>query len=183
MNIEKLNPWNWFKHESGVVDQSHQIPVSRRDAELPSVVDSGLYPMMKFHQDIDRMFDDVFSRAGLPSLRTSFGTFPQKEGNLRQEFTPNIDVSGDKSTYQVVLDVPGMNDKDLSIDVSGNVLTIRGQKEEKSEHEDKQFYRVERSYGSFQRTLSLPDDADASDIHAALKNGVLELSKIGRAHV
>ncbi len=68
-----------------------------------------------------------------------------------------------------------MSESDLSIEVKDDMLVIKGQKEAHSENKDKQFYRVERSYGSFQRTLSLPDDANADEINAELDKGVLRL--------
>ena len=69
-----------------------------------------------------------------------------------------------------------MSESDLTIEVKNDVLTIGGHKEDKTEKRDKHYYRVERSSGSFQRTLSLPDDANAEEISADLKNGVLKLS-------
>lgn len=90
-------------------------------------------------------------------------------------YWPQIDVSGDDNRYEIELDVPDLSESDISIDVHDDVLTIKGQKEQRSENKDKHFYRVERSYGSFQRTLSLPDDANADEIKAELKKGVLRL--------
>ena len=72
--------------------------------------------------------------------------------------------------------MPGLTEDDLSIEVKGDMLVITGEKEEKNEQTDKQFYRVERSYGVFQRTLSLPADTMSEDIHAQLKDGVLTLA-------
>ena len=91
-------------------------------------------------------------------------------------YRPQVDVSGDEKQYEITLDVPGLSEGDLAIEVKGDVLTVRGEKEEKHEQKDKQFYRVERSYGSFLRTLSLPGDANADDILARLKDGVLTLT-------
>ena len=71
--------------------------------------------------------------------------------------------------------MPGLSESDISIDVSNDVLTIRGSKEEKAEQNEKHVYRMERRYGSFQRTLSLPSDANTDDITAQLKDGVLNL--------
>lgn len=179
MDLQKLNPWNWFKHEDSDADQGAQIPVQKDKASrsLPSTTNPGWqrdqHPVLQLHQQIDRLFDDVFSAFGMPSLNSAF---PRQAGSPMTPsgtYRPQVDVSGDEKQYDITLDVPGLSEGDLAIEVKGDVLTVRGEKEEKHEQKDKQFYRVERSYGSFQRTLSLPADANADDIQANLKDGVL----------
>lgn len=127
------------------------------------------------HEDTERalsgqMFDKVFSNYGLPSL---FGN-SNPVGNAF--FRPQVDVSASEKDYEIVLDVPGMKEDELAIEVQGESLVIRGEKREDKETKDKHFYRVERSYGTFQRTLALPDDANAEEISAKLKDGVLTLN-------
>ena len=182
MDLQKLNPWNWFKHEDSAANQGAQIPVRRTDASrsVPSTTtpdwQRNQHPVLQLHQQIDRLFEDVFSAFGMPSLNSSL---PQQAGSAMTPsgiYRPQVDVSGDETQYEINLDVPGLSEDDLSIEVKGDVLTIRGAKEEKHEQKDKQFYRMERSYGSFQRTLSLPGDANADDIQAKLKDGVLTLT-------
>ena len=183
MNLEKLNPWNWFKHESNESDRQTPVPVTRSDSEnLP--VTSNLNSLLSLQRDIERLFTDAFASIGSPSLFRS--GFPRTGGSgnvfgnafetTLGAFNPKIDISGEDKAYEVVLDVPGMKQEDISIELKGDLLVIKGQKEEKSENKEKQFYRVERSYGSFQRTLSLPEDANAEDISANLKDGVLKLT-------
>lgn len=178
MNLQKLNPWNWFKHEDNDIERGAQIPVQREEASLssPSLRQRDQHPVLQLHQQIDRLFDDVFSAFGVPSVK---GVLDKRTGagvGITGTYRPQVDVSGNEKQYEVALDVPGLSDNDLSIEVNGDVLTISGQKEERNEQKDKQFYRVERSYGAFQRTLSLPADADASAIQANLKEGVLTLT-------
>lgn len=168
MDLEKLKPWNWFKHEQGETGGS-QIPVSReRAGQLPR---GGGESLMSLHRDMDRWFDEAFRSFGMPGLEG--GTF----GDMKMPglFSPKLDIAGDANCYEISLDVPGMNESDLSLEVRDDVLTIKGQKEERSENKDKHYYRVERSYGSFQRTLALPDDANADEIRANLEKGVLKL--------
>lgn len=174
MNLEKLKPWNWFKHEDEHSSNASSIPVTRQQANHLPAQSTGSQSLLDFHREVDRLFDNVFANVGLPSLRSglSLGT-PLSASRLYQ---PQLDIAGDNQHYEIVLDVPGLSESDLSIDISGDVLTIRGQKEESHEKKDKQFYRVERHYGSFQRTLSLPDDADVGGIQANLKEGVLTLT-------
>ena len=171
MNLEKLKPWNWFKHEENQ-PRGGQLPVTRRDASRPDV---GPGSLAGLHRELDRWIDDRFRAFGLPSMGglfdaesglPSFGGFDQ----------PRIDVSGDANAYQVSLDVPGVKESDLTLEVSGDMLTIRGQTESRDENQDRHYYRIERRYGAFQRTLSLPDDADADEIEARLDKGVLRLT-------
>jgi len=176
LDLQKFKPWNWFKHEEGG-NGGHQIPVSRERVE-------GLPPgrggsLMSLHRDMDRWFDDAFKSFGMPALKM------QNEGAARlpEFYRPQIDISGDANSYQISLEVPGLTESDMSLEVKGDVLVIKGQKEESSETKDKHYYRVERSYGSFQRTLALPDDADADEIKANLDKGVLKLEIPRRAGV
>ena len=173
MNLEKLNPWNWFKHEEGAAG-SAQVPVTQGDSGSMSGV-SGPSSLLRLHHNMDRWFDDAFSSFGMPSTTSSLLSRTMPEMSAEKLFRPQIDVSGDNNQYEIALDVPDMSESDLSIKVKDDMLVIKGQKEAHSENKDKQFYRVERSYGSFQRTLSLPDDANADEIKAELDKGVLRL--------
>jgi HSP20 family protein len=178
MNLEKLNPWNWFKHEDNEAKQSAQIPVHREDAVpmAPALWRQGQHPMLQMHQQIDRLFDDVFSAFGLPYPTPSSASPPLPGAGMIGGYRPQIDVSGDEHQYEITLDVPGLSQEDLSIEVKGDVLVIQGQKQERNEQKEKKFYRVERSYGAFQRTLSLPVDSNVDAIDASLKGGVLTLA-------
>ncbi len=181
MNLEKIKPWNWFKHEDVHPHTSAQVPVARQDTK-PSPMPAGANSLMRLHREVDRLFDDTFSAFGFPSLRMSSpGRDWLRESFQESDYRPLIDVSGNDNGYEVTLDVPGMSESDLAIEVNGDVLTISGQKEESNESKDRQYYRMERSYGAFQRTLALPDDADSSDIRARLHDGVLTLDIPRRA--
>ena len=167
MKLEKLNPWNWFKHEENS-DSNSAIPVTRDQSAASPGSLSSAGSLLGLHREMDRLFNEAFRSFGLPSQNST-------DGLVAPLYRPQIDVSGDDNRYEIALDVPDMSESDISIDVRDDVLTIKGQKEQRSENKDKHFYRVERSYGSFQRTLSLPDDADADKIRAELNKGVLRL--------
>jgi HSP20 family protein len=74
------------------------------------------------------------------------------------------------------VEVPGVDEKDIELTIADGTLLIRGEKRYEKEDHDKQYHRVERSYGAFQRMLSLPTDADESKIAAKFKNGVLTVT-------
>ena len=78
--------------------------------------------------------------------------------------------------YAISVEVPGVDEKDVKIELANNTLTIGGEKKQEKEEKEKNFYRVERSYGSFQRVLSLPEDADQEKIQATFKKGVLRIT-------
>lgn len=178
MNLQKLNPWNWFKHEESGKGGDHQIPVTRAEAGVVAAPASYPIALSRLHREMDQLFDDVFNGFGMPSIQSGFASPPAylQSAGATNGYWPLIDVSGDEKSYEIALDVPGLSEADLSIELKGDALIIKGEKEESSEHKDKQFYRVERSYGSFQRTLSLPDDADSDAIKASLNKGVLSLT-------
>lgn len=73
-------------------------------------------------------------------------------------------------------EVPGVDEKDVKVEIANDTLTIRGEKTQEKEEKDKNHYRMERSYGSSQRMLSLPEDADQKGVSATFKNGVLTVA-------
>ncbi len=178
MKLERLNPWNWFKHEDHHVGSENQVPVARTDA-LGNMALQPLDSFMQIHREMDRLFDDAIRSFGLPGIGRRFQESFRPLADLREAsdvFRPNTDVSGDDHKYEISLDLPGLKQEDISIELQDRMLVIKGEKESKEEDTDKKFYRVERHYGSFQRTLALPDDAAAEDITAAMKDGVLTVS-------
>ncbi len=171
MNLEKLKPWNWFRHEQRGRNGVEQVPVKRDEAEHLPATAAGAGSLLQLHREMDRLFDNVFAAFGVPAV-PGYSGLPDSGLDV---MSPQVDVSGDDKQYEVVVDVPGLSADDISVEVHGDTLTISGSKEDKNESKDKHFYRVERRYGAFRRTLSLPDDARADDIRASLKDGVLRL--------
>lgn len=171
MELKKLAPWNWFKDEEESSGQSRNVPVSRTAPQLYT-------PIARFHDEIDRMFDNVFRNFGLPSLGLD-STLAGLGQNMM--LRPNVDISATDKEYTVTVEVPGVDEKDVKLELVGDTLTIKGEKKQESEKKEKDFYRVERSYGSFQRVLTLPEDADQEGINAQFKNGVLSITLPRRA--
>lgn len=91
-------------------------------------------------------------------------------------WAPRFEVKGTKEAYLFRADLPGVAEKDLAITVDGNRLTISGKRESEQRREDETYYAYERSYGSFSRSFTLPDDADLDRVEAELTSGVLNLS-------
>ena len=175
MNLEKLNPWNWFKDEDNGSTQSAQIPVTRNESKQSMLPSSNVSPLMRLHREMDRAFDDLFNSFGLSSRFENFPSLRTFDDQFFNYQHPSIDIAGDSRSYQISLDVPGLKEDEISIELEGDNLIIKGEKEERNENSDKHYYRMERRFGAFQRTLSLPNDANADDITAKLDDGVLQL--------
>ncbi len=124
--------------------------------------DYGLPTFDQLQREINRLFD-----MDLPN---------GERGILDRGFTPRIDVEDREKDVMVTCEVPGVEKKDLDISVSGNLLSIKGEKKYEHEEKEKKYYRRESFAGSFHRTIPLPDVVDATKIDARLKNGVLVLT-------
>ena len=90
---------------------------------------------------------------------------------------PRVDIVEEKDTYKITADMPGLDKKDITVEVKNGVLAISGEKkEEKSERDKNRYYHFERRFGSFRREFALPDHVDAEHVEAKYANGVLELT-------
>ena len=89
------------------------------------------------------------------------------------EYVPRFDVKETKGAYVLRADLPGVKEEDVDVSVNGSLLTVAGKREDERREEEDQYYSVERSYGTFARSFSLPDGIDSGSITADLKSGVL----------
>lgn len=105
-----------------------------------------------------------------PNLFDPFRDFGQAVSNF---FSPSADASNSPETYEISVELPGVDEKDVDVSVHDNVLTIKGEKKFETEKKEKDYYFSERRYGSFQRSFRLPADVNTDDITAKYKNGVL----------
>ena len=127
--------------------------------------------------EMDRMFDRFAGGWGMPSLRRMFDAEPA----LRYESTftvpsPAVDITEDDGNYKVTAELPGMTEKEIEVVVSGDMLTLKGEKKEEKEQQEKNFYLSERSYGSFQRSFYVPEGVDRDKIAADFSKGVLTIT-------
>lgn len=170
MSWKNLIPWDWFKHEEKSRDDQTTIPV--KQGEIANSYRNA-NPVMQLHDEIDRIFNDTLYRFGMPSLRSRLFEPASLMGD--DFFKPSLNVSSTDNNYVISVEIPGMNEKDVSVELNKDTLIIKGEKKEEQEEKDGHFYRTERHFGSFQRVLSLPEDADAETIDAKMKDGVLTL--------
>lgn len=92
------------------------------------------------------------------------------------DFTPTVNTSEGEFAYHIDADLPGVNKEDINIDVHDGILTISGHRDKKEEIKEKDFYKVETSFGKFQRSFTLPSGIDSENISASTDNGVLAIT-------
>jgi len=108
-----------------------------------------------------------------PSLSEPFRSIGQQVADW---FAPASEASVDENGYRIVLELPGVEDKDIDVAVDDGVVTIKGEKKTSREEKGETWYFSERQYGSFSRSFRLPPDADAAKVAADLKDGVLTIA-------
>jgi HSP20 family protein len=128
--------------------------------------------MNLIHREPMREVDEFFAR--LAPL--GFGRWPRvlgEDAGKALEWSPAADVTETESEYLVKAELPGVKREDVKVTVEAGILTIQGERRQEKEEKTQKRHRIERSYGCFQRSFSLPQDAAVSDIHADCKDGVL----------
>jgi len=113
------------------------------------------------------------------SMMSRFFGWPyghSEEGPMEADWVPRVDIVQEKERYLVQADLPGMKREEIDITVNGDTLTITGERKSERKTQEDNFYRSERHYGRFSRSLILPSSVDADRIEAAYKDGVLQLA-------
>ena len=118
----------------------------------------------RLRNEMDRLYDRFFDSR--PFRRFS------EEG----EWMPSVDVSETSKEIIVNAEIPGVDAKDIDVNLEGNLLTIRGERKREHEEKEENFHRIERSYGSFYRSLQLPSSVDGEKIKATYRKGVLRIT-------
>jgi len=127
-------------------------------------------PLGALKSEMDSLFDSFSG-----SLRAFTGMFGTS-GGLRVPLTPHMDVKETEKEIVVEAELPGMDDKDISLSLQDGVLTIRGEKKLERDEEKENYRMMERRHGSFQRSVQLPDTVDEDKVEASFDNGVLKVS-------
>jgi HSP20 family protein len=126
--------------------------------------------------EIDRIFDDFDRFFGGTSLfRPSFDLLPMRRTLTGWGAMPSVDVVEKDDAFLIKADCPGMSEADIHLNVSGDMLTLKGERKEEKEEKKENYYLSERRFGSFQRSFQIPDTVDAEKIDASFRNGVLEI--------
>jgi len=116
-----------------------------------------------FRKEMDKLWNRFFKES----------PFGRREA---EEWSPSVDVSETGDAYMVKAELPGLEAKDVDVSVSGDILTIKGEKRKEAEEKDEHHHYVERYYGSFQRSFRLPANVKPEKIDAVFEKGVLKLT-------
>jgi HSP20 family protein len=125
-------------------------------------------PLMPL-KDLDRWFDDIFFRPFTPF------SFPRLRMTAAQEVMPDVDIFESDGDVVMKAELPGMKKGDIEVKLTDGTITISGEKKQEEEVKKKDYYKVERTYGSFCRTFSLPTEVKADKAKSTFKDGVLEV--------
>ncbi len=153
-----------------MAEAATKLPV-RNEPSAPAERDRTSFEGLR--REIERLFDD-FRPFGwrLPSRRGAFEfDIPKALGGWSVD--PAFDLVEKNQEYEITAELPGIDEKNVEIKVSNNLLTIRGEKAESKEEKEKDYYLSERRFGSFQRSFQLPDGVDGDRIEATFAKGVL----------
>jgi HSP20 family protein len=148
VDFKALVPWR---------DKS-QTPVPREDLHDP---------LLSFHREVDRMLDDFFSGFGRRSIRSPLASWAAPD--------PSLDLTESEKEIVVTAEMPGLDDKDFEVSVSGDVLTLKGEKKTQHEQGNGDAYYVERRFGVFSRSVRLPFEIKDEKVEARYDKGVLTI--------
>ncbi len=118
--------------------------------------------LRNLQREVDSIFDQFFNRSGDDSTSTVWA--------------PRTDLSETDDAFRIRLDVPGMTKEDITINLQNNTLTVSGERTTERKEEDEEYVRVERAFGNFHRTFTLPDAVDPESVEAAYEDGVLTIN-------
>lgn len=152
MNMNEMTPWR----------RSSRSLTTRREED---------HPFLSLRREMDSLFDDFFKGFEMEPWGKLLG-----EGN-GSSFSPRVNVSENEKEIQVTAELPGIDPENVDVSLSRDVLTIKGEKKEEQKDEKENYYRLERSYGSFTRSIPLPAGLVNNDqVDANFKNGVLTIT-------
>jgi HSP20 family protein len=143
--------------------------IPRKEGEERALAERTGDPFGYLRHRINRVFDDFWGEPWLAPREAFTGFWPQ------------VDVTETDKEVKVCAEIPGVEAKDVDVSVEDGTLTIRGEKKFEREENEKGQYRMERSYGSFERAIALPTEVDESKAKAEFKKGVLRLTLPKRA--
>ncbi len=132
----------------------------------PTNGNRGLTAFEEFSSDMERVFDSLLGRTVGTALRTG----------RAENYTPTLDVSETADAFQVSVDLPGVKPEDVKVELHEGRLSVSGTRESVKEDKEKNYHRVERSSGSFVRSVALPCEVDMDQIDAHYEHGVLHIS-------
>ena len=149
-------------------ESTSKVPVrtEKSSAQLPQQWE----PFDRLRREMNLLFDDFTGGFWRGSL---FDTAPSRRAEATFRTMPAVDVAETDKAYEITAELPGLDEKNVEVKLANGVLSIKGEKQEEKEEKEKDYYRRERSFGSFERSFQVPDDIEENKIEAklALKTG------------
>ncbi|GBD99921.1 spore protein SP21 [bacterium BMS3Abin07] len=139
------------------------MPFGKKDVPVRR---NGESPFTRLQREMDEFFES-FARGF--DMEPFFG---RRSGS----FSPNVDVTENDKEIKISAELPGMDDKDIDVTLDGDSLTIKGEKKDEKEEKGRDYYRMERSYGSFSRTIPIPVEVETEKARASFKKGLLTVT-------
>jgi HSP20 family protein len=144
---------------------------TRNSDEIAERIAATPFALMKrFSEEMENLFGDLGLRRGLLAPVTGRANLPQGI------WSPQVEMFERDDELVIRADLPGLTKDDVEVEIAGNGITIEGERKQEEKEQGEGYYRSERSYGKFYRTLPLPDGVDAEDASATFRNGVLEVT-------
>ncbi len=131
--------------------------------------DSGSPNFVSMHDAMDKFFDHYYHFGFNPNVFANDKSFGKT-------LTPKIDIAETKTDVLITAELPGLEEKDVEVHFADRALVVKGEKKSEKEDKKKDYHRVERVYGSFNRTIPIPVEVDSEKIDAKFKNGVLKVT-------
>jgi HSP20 family protein len=137
-------------------------------------------PFALVHGDPFRELANLEERMGR-MFSEPFNLLGRQESLTAGAFVPPVDVYEDEKSIRLKMEVPGVDEKDIDVHLENNLLTVRGERRMESETKQENYHRIERSYGSFSRSFTLPTSVNPDDVKASYSKGVLTITLTKRA--
>ena len=138
------------------------VPFKKRGFDISREEDN---PFALFRKEMDSVFDRFFRGFELDTIESRQGVF-----------SPKVDVIETETDIRVTAELPGIDEKDIDVSLVKDALTIKGEKKEEREDKGRDYYRIERSFGSFSRTIPLPIEIEPDKVSAEFKKGILTVT-------
>lgn len=157
-----------------MADNQSKSPATRNQEQRSLSKPREWHPFESLRREVDRLFEEF--GMGSWSLPTPRAMFDVERFGSQPGWRTAVDISEKENAYEITAELPGLDERNVNITLSNDMLTIKGEKTEEKQEKQKDYHLSERRYGSFQRSFRVPDDVDFAKIDAIFKNGVLTVT-------
>lgn len=159
-------------------DEATKLPVKKQEESAPRpAAFQTWHPVESLRREIEHLFDDFDRGFSLQPLRRSFfGIEPFWRRERAFVAAPAVDIAETDKAYEIVAELPGIDEDDIEVKLANGGLTIKGTKQDEKEEKKKDYYLHERHFGAFERYFAMPEGVDRDKIEASFKKGVLTVT-------